>query len=387
MVLETISSYIFSFEVSYLRRFYKNIILMMIPAIFITLFVARYWLIGYYAGELKDIDKVILEQRNSDCLVGMAYNEQTPYMKLENVNQYKPELIALGTSRVMQFKEDFFECSFYNCGGAVSGNYDEYVNFLENMTYVPKYVILGLDVWVFNDRWNQKCKVYDTYVEIEKQSRSRRAIVKEIEAAFNDGSLNYHSLDNFTNGIGVNARVKGNGFSKDGSYVYRNTYQYPERQVDYNFADTYSRIDSGDRRFEYGEHCDVDTIEKLSVLLEYCQDKGIHVIGFLAPMAPSVCNKMLRSGEYKYINEISPFCNELFEQYGFEYYDYWNPTDFGIDDSYYIDGFHSSEVANAIMLIKMIQNGCKLKDVCSGENLLRMIDTRYSNLCFDNPFE
>ena len=68
----------------------------------------------------------------------------------------------------MQFKDVFFEKSFFNCGGAVAGNYNEYENFLKNLEYKPECILLGLDTWVFNDAWNQSCGDYSSFEKIEK---------------------------------------------------------------------------------------------------------------------------------------------------------------------------------------------------------------------------
>ena len=46
------------------------------------------------------------------------------------------------------------------------------------------------------------------------------------------------------------------------------------------------------------------------------------VLGFTPPFAPSVYNRMIASGNYGYLDEISPRCEKIFEEYGYEYFDY-----------------------------------------------------------------
>ena len=64
---------------------------------------------------------------------------------MELIKQVKPEIIALGSSRVMQFREDSFNKKFVNAGGAMN-SLSEF-NFFEKMYefHNPKYIILGLD--------------------------------------------------------------------------------------------------------------------------------------------------------------------------------------------------------------------------------------------------
>ena len=71
---------------------------------------------------------------------------------------------------------------------------------------------------------------------------------------------------------------------------------------DYQFKDTFSRIEEGKYRFEWGERIDNDTLDQLKNLLDYCSEKKIYVIGILPPFAPAVYSKIEQSGNYNYFN-------------------------------------------------------------------------------------
>lgn len=84
---------------------------------------------GYTIREFSDFNQLIQEQRSDHFIfIRMGYNENTTYYKCLNINYYQPDVIALGTSRVMRFHADYFCTGFYNCGGVVGWNYDEYLN-------------------------------------------------------------------------------------------------------------------------------------------------------------------------------------------------------------------------------------------------------------------
>ena len=101
-----------------MKRFVRDIILFMLPIMILVAGAVTIYYEALNCGELASIDKNIEAQReNHNSIIGLGYNEQTSYYKLVNANYYQANVLALGTSRVMQFKNEFFEESFYNCGG------------------------------------------------------------------------------------------------------------------------------------------------------------------------------------------------------------------------------------------------------------------------------
>ena len=366
-----------------MKRFIKNIILFMLPVFIMLLSALPLYLMAVSTGEFDSITANIEKQRsNPVSLLGLGYNEQTQYYKLLNVNDYKPKIIALGTSRVMQFEHDFFKESFYNCGGVVGGNYDEYLNFLQNLTYKPDVIILGLDTWVFNRAWNKSRKVYDRFTPIKEIQRS--LLISIIRDWFS-GKWKLSDLNLYPKNIGFNGRVNDEGFMLDGSYYYGYIYRAPEKQKDYQFADTLHRIRTGTARFEWGEHIDEKTLSLLNKLLHYCKEQGITVIGFLPPFAPTIYTTMYSSGNYGYMNEIKPACEKLFKKYEFSFFDYQNGAELNVGDSFFVDGFHGSEVVYGKIVLDMARKDEEFKKYVDTNRLETLLNNAYNGLVFENP--
>lgn len=341
-----------------MKRFIKDILLYLLPFFLLVVVIVPFYAGAVRCGEFYKLDKSIEYQReNHNSIIGLGYNEQTAYYKLKNANYYQADVLALGTSRVMQFKKEFFLDCFYNCGGAVAGNYNEYMNFLKNLNYKPKCILLGLDAWVFNDAWNRQCEDYNDFVKIVEISRSKGAMLKGIIADWLKGKWTFDSLDDYPYNIGFNGRIKDSGFMYDGSYYYGYIYRAPEVQEDYLFVNTLDRIEYGKYRFEWGDNIDQDTLVQLQNLLTYCKDNNIYVIGFVAPFAPTIYETMKESGNYGYIKEISPACEKLFNEYGYEFYDFIDVSNLNVTDDCFIDGFHGSEIVYGYMLEDMISRG------------------------------
>lgn len=367
-----------------MKKFVIRLFVFIIPYIIWGVIFLSFMRVGYIAGEFRDIDLLIQEQRKDHSIfIGMGYNAQTIYYKLTNANYYQPDVISLGTSRVMQFKNEYFSAGFYNCGGAVGGNYDEYLNFLKNLKYHPKLIILGLDQWVFNDSWNQSCDIYSDYTDITLIDRNKIVMTDAIIRDWIAGKWTLNEINNYSMNYGFNGRVKDNGFQWDGSYYYGNFYRAPEVQEDYLFADTFKRIDGGYGRFDWGEHIDNETLEYLENFLRYCRSNDIEVIGFVPPFAPSVYNRMVESGKYGYLFEIDPVCEKLFGEYGYEYYSYMGGAALGADDSYFIDGFHGGEVMYAYIIKDMLGHNSNIRQYINEDKLNDLLAGCYSNLLLE----
>lgn len=92
-----------------MKKFICQLFIFMIPFGIILVVFCFFMRVGYVTGEFRDLDTLIQEQREDHSIfIGMGYNEQTSYYKLTNANYYQPDVITLGTSRVMQFKNEFF---------------------------------------------------------------------------------------------------------------------------------------------------------------------------------------------------------------------------------------------------------------------------------------
>lgn len=369
-----------------MKKFLRNVLLYMLPfAIPLAVFV---WgcVAGLSTGEFGSLDRAIQEQRENPAIrIGRGYSEPKFYLKSVNADYYQPEVMALGTSRAMQFKHDYFTRSFYNCGGVVSSNYSEYENFLKSLSYHPQVILLDLDAWVFNDAWNSQREdySYDEVVPIEKPDVNYAYIVCEMVRDYRGGKWNFESIHSHPEGIGMSARVKGDGYAQDGSYYSESVCRARDADpAEVSFADSLERIGEGESRFEYGDHVDPDTVTQLNHLLAYCQSNGIYVIGYAAPFAPSVYKTMVQSGNYGYLQEITPSCEPVFAKYGFEYYDYLSGDFNGITDAYYLDGFHGSEIVYGMMVEDMLKHGSRLNEYADRNLLRQMLEERHNSLLF-----
>lgn len=340
-------------------------------------------LILVLSGEVTPLADVARRQWTSPKLVLFGLAESGPEMsyKLIATLMRKPKYLAMGSSRAMAYRSRFFRDSagFYNSGGAVGG-FRHFRQFLENIPegQQPKIAILCFEQRYFNENaghvmlhdyqerlHEQPDRVRilfdgfrDTYKKIlvEKKYSMEDLFPVPLNHGYSVGQMiaSWRSM----NKIGLMAIVNDNGYRNDGSYYYGKLIANPDSidLWDYRFHDTISRVRRGVRGFQYGEDVWKDALDEIRVLLPYCRKRGIHVVAYLPPIAPTVLDRMKANGGYKYVPKIMPAAEPIFRENGVELYDFTDMRPYGSGDNEFIDGWHGSEKAYLRMFILMAQN-------------------------------
>ena len=86
------------------------------------------------SGEIYS-NETIIRPLKEQQLIGLAYTEINEYYKFEMCDRvFCPDIIALGSSRIMQVKKNIVSdnYTFYNAGGAVNNIY-QFKHFLDNL--------------------------------------------------------------------------------------------------------------------------------------------------------------------------------------------------------------------------------------------------------------
>lgn len=344
--------------------FLKKIIVFNIPLLSIM---GMLFFILYRNGEIfTSIDRVIKSEEK--YLVGYEFNEQNyAYLKWRTLD-LKPryEIIALGSSRVLPFRKNMFETSFYNASYTIQ-RAEDFISFLKGIhpNKYPKVVIIGLDQWMFNKEWNNKTESREPhYWKNSYTNNFSFALLKNMALKIYQNEYTINDLIKKEARYGLNANTENTGFRNDGSMFYGSLIKAKMNNdttiSDYNFKDTYQRIDNGNRRFEYADNIDEKTIKTLKELIDFCSENNIHIVAFLPPYADAVMEKMRKSKKYDYLNKIDKNISSLFRDKGFEYYSFPTMNSINSNDNETYDGFHGSEVAYLKLLIQMLKQNSKL---------------------------
>lgn len=348
-----------------MKRFLWQLGLFISP--FLIFFSIPTYILWQSKENFNKIDNVLAGK--SDYLIGYAHTETNyHYLKWAYlVSNERKTIWALGSSRVLSFRRNMFDVSFYNAGYTVE-SLNDFRPFLKSIpnTKYPKYLIIGLDQWMFNESYdalNSKPSI-DSWKNSFKFFPKLLPTYRLIYEDWFTGKYDFSNLktDTSVHKIGLNAILNNTGFRNDGSIFYgsqiKKLLNNDTTAVDYHYTNTLERIEKASGRFQHGQYVNEKALLELDEILRFCKDNQIKVIAFLPPYSDTVFNKMNESeNKYGYLkkiyNEVKPF----FQNYNFEVYDFSSVSYCKSSDKETIDGFHGGELTYQKILISMLNTG------------------------------
>lgn len=343
--------------------------LVSIPSLFI-------YKLLHKAKENTTIEKIVKFQLEKDAIYNPLDFNMLQY-KLELIKNKKPEIIALGSSRVMQFREESFNTKFITAGGAMNFLNEGY-SFLKEMTkyHKPRLIILGLDFWWFNENYYQPSLVNN----LEEKSTNIKDKINKILSDIIKNEIDFkifkyisrdkNDITNYQN-IGIRSLEYSNGFRKDGSYQYSQFILGDKENSDISFSNTFNRIDNGNRRFEYANHISKERVEIFNKIIKFAKNNDIKLILFIPPLANEVVEKMDNLGnKYNYINEFRNLINNT----GIEHYDFHDMRNYYKDSCEFVDGFHAGDVTYQRILAKMYDSNSSISKYLNIDLIRKFID-------------
>lgn len=352
-----------------MKRFLIRFSSFLVPIV-VLFIIPTYFLIN--SGENFRSVSDITRNRSKQFLVGYKFNESNyRYIKWNSINNSETlDVLALGSSRVLQFRDSMFTGKFYNSGFTIQ-SINDFEPFLKGLKVrqLPQIIIISLDQWMFNSAWDDLeisrppdywSKSFDYFPAV--------STLKNVWIGLIIGSVPiYRPVNTDIIKIGLGAQIDESGIRNDGSYSYGklkdNILMNDTLSSDF-FMATYERIVEGNSRFEFGQNVNRNAMLKLEEFLIFCKSKNVFVVGFLPPFANTVAQKMNESGKYGYIRKLSPTLDRLMKRYKFEFYNFGSLDSCGSSDLEAIDGFHGSEVTYSRLLLKMLERNSKLNMFC-----------------------
>lgn len=322
--------------------------------------------IFWKSGEWIGVDRVVEMQKDSrhQLLYGDAYTDSAKVYKLYKLKLVKSkdcEVLALGTSRVVSFRDHFFNVSFCNAGMGVR-YMSEFEPFMEQILdeNKPDLLIIGLDQDFFNsatldqDKRNLPASQKEENVVVRFQVNLPTIYKDLFSGKINMSLLSYQNPGR----IGLNAIIQDYGFRNDGSYHYGpivSGNNHSSRTV-------LSKIKKGQDRFKIGDDVSDSSLKDLEALLIYCKSHNITVVGFLPPYAQEVWDIIEEKDEkYGYMFKIEPAVSPIFKKYGFRFYDFSDLKSINASSCEALNGNHASEKAYLRILIEFVKNDRNLE--------------------------
>lgn len=355
-----------------------------VPLFFVFTFAVPYsfwWL--YESGDAAMERAVQAQNAGEFAVFGSGLSQDFVDYKLRLYEAVKPEIIAIGSSRVMQFRGAWFKKSFLNMGG-VAGNLAVLRSTVDALLTVsrPHAVIIGLDFWWFLPQWEKNPEEYvpptsgsynyslDSLKKPWTWLLEGKISVKELFAPI----LGLFGTGFKVNRYGIMAQQTSDGFGPDGSWYYTAEICGLKQPFDYQFADTLKQIEYGIKAFYYASpKQDGPSEQHIDAFADiWCKlrSRGIKTFVFIPPVAPEVYAAIRRKGaSYPHLFKLK----EALADRGIEVVDFCNPAILSSSNCEFVDGFHGGEVTYARILREMSDRWPALLQYVNMEKLNRII--------------
>lgn len=344
---------------AYLWRYFGVLFICLFLAVTVILPYSFFWL---HASGDSAVERAVEAQASGQfALFGSGVSQDFFEYKLQLYAATHPAIIAIGSSRVMQFRGGWFRQPFLNLGG-VAGNLAVLRAAIDSLLAIapPKAVILGLDFWWFLPQWEARPeklapptsgsysyslanlkKPWDWLLE---GKISLVEFARPILSMFGQG----FRQDRF----GILAQQTNDGFGPDGSWYYTAFATGQKAAPDYRFADTLTDVSRGIRAFYHaGPDQTGPAMSHVDVLAEiWCKlkSRNIQIFAFIPPLAGKVFESMTPQA-YPHLHKL----REALLERGIDALDFSNPRQIAANDCEFVDGFHGGEVVYARILRQM----------------------------------
>ncbi len=318
-----------------------------------------------YTGEAMPLRMVVNWQMHElETVYRPRYGNRDLQFKTLAINMRRPEVLAIGSSRILQFRAGFFNLQpevFYNAA-APAWRLEQVAQVLYNLEAdaLPRVIMLALDAPWFNEAYRG-----DVFPpprsDFEQLVFANRALLEDIHnrvpltrSGFRLAQYGQRRVPNTQSlALGMRAIRDGHGFRSDGSELYGDFLVAGWLHMP-NMRDLHMRLmREGRDMYVYGDQVNRAMLTQLAHLLAWAVDHEITVVGFLPAYMPSLWQQMQTRGQHSYMNALTPELERLFIAYQFPFFDFSDGRTTQTADWEFFDGWHASELGNLRLYIHL----------------------------------
>lgn len=308
-----------------------------------------------YVGESMPLQVVAWMQAGDDpVLYRPGWGNRDPQFKVTSINTHQPEVIAFGSSRILQFRAQFLDQNpdaFYNAA-APAWQLPQLQWVLEHIEHHPQIIILSVDPPWFNEAYAGDPIFQDPISDLERIGEVNRTYVRELFKDADEDRLDFDYARLWAReepggsggmALGMRAINDGHGFRNDGSEQYGDFLVAQHLWQPNMRGHHIGLFERGEEMYVEGATISAARMAELSDLLAYAHEHNIFVVGFLPPYMPSLFARLATSERHTYMHSLAPRLRDTFEQYNYPFFDYSNGAWLGATDEDFFDGWHHSE--------------------------------------------
>jgi hypothetical protein len=318
----------------------------------------------YLLFRLKETYSIAeIAQQQSTSPKELYYGRQVlgnalPLYKFTNLQLRKPEVLVVGQSVSLQFRDFVFEPfqdQFYNAGLMIRNLPD--LNYLADLmdggeVAKPRFMLIAVDLsFLLN-----KTFLDDDYSLENDMPEDRALSAKSHLQGMQKLMLNakLRALPEGDYGFGK-AGMKGSGYRNDGSYRHKPEIEQFVKDGKYYDGNLLQRLRERKAPFKAPFDYDPSKAERVIETLNRFKNNGIELLLYIPPYSDVFFNEALKDTMFvDFWQDYMDFQQRLKSE-NFELIEFTTPARMGLDDRFFVDAEHPGEVLCALQLKRYLQ--------------------------------
>jgi len=313
-------------------------------------------------GSSNYLSLVAKDLTSGKMVAGLKNYDERYFQELIVKNsRIKNDVIAIGSSKLMQLRKRFFpdqDMNFFNhsVSGASLEDYIAIVGLHESLNeYLPNKIILGIDPWIFNknknqNRWKTLSKYYN--YEINKIYNEKKDINDDINLTKWKQLFNYdYTIRNInffktlfknngrayfvTNTTEIDESIK----ESDGSIHYPHKLKYPN----YEEVKKSAVLSAKKPVYSLERYTTLSDTKIFEDFIKYLLVKKVEIIFFLPPYNPIAYDLLIKNNNYKIIHKVENHLINFSNNHNIKLIGSYNPHKYNFKNEDFFDGMHANE--------------------------------------------
>lgn len=363
-------------------RLIAKAFLLLLPLGVISLALAG---LAWHSGEALPIKMVAeIQQLDASVIYGSNKVEDVLSYKLQRYDRRLPRILIMGSSRMMQARDQFFTeapAAVYNAAGP-GWDLPMLIQFYERLPQLPEIIIIGIDQFWFNGDLPMTT-TREATIESDYGWDSLRQATVETTHKLLGGDLTVAQIlagadpVYLRRSLGLKALENSFGYRADGSLQQGLLNQSPRMQSAHTAAALANF--EGEGRFAPASHINQAALDMLKDFVSTLSSDGVKVVGVTPPFHYVIFEAMEASGANQYIDEAARQLARLFDEFGYPYTYFADMRVYGVDSSGWYDRVHLTEAATLRMLLELFEDHPDTFAAYADTSVLRALLANASN--------
>lgn len=326
----------------------------------IPFFAALHYLRVMGEVPMSEVIEAQLQNRGKKiCLFGSGLVNGDFNYKTALYDRIQPDVVGLGSSRVLNFRSDMFTGSFLTLGGGFN-SLSEGEALVKHILarHKPKLILFGIDYWWFNNIYIPASYHFSPPPTLDEPMSPVTKFLKVISFVL-EGKVTLSEIISASSNpfydnchFGLTAKKYRDGFAPDGSYYYGGFVTGLRKSDDPRFLRTLNKVRNGISRFSYNSELDPAHLATFERIVTMLQQSGVPTVYFFTPFPKVLDDAMAQYADgYGYIKKL----HEYLKNKGLTVYDFSDMTPYGGTDCEFLEGIHGGDVLYARMLEQLAE--------------------------------